>query len=123
MTFSKDNIIIVDGHLPRAEDEDASSEEGEDASAKDEGVPVVKVRRLHEIIIVDEEDDEEAEKDVDDHHDEDKECHLLELLHDGLVEHKADNEGNAHDQEEDGADDIHHQVEGEVPHLGEVLLG
>ena len=50
LTFSKDNIIIVDGHLPRAEDEDASSEEGQDASAKDEGVPVVKVCRLHQSI-------------------------------------------------------------------------
>ena len=50
LPFSKDNIIIVDGHLPRAEDEDTSSEEGQDASAKDEGVPVVKVCRLHQSI-------------------------------------------------------------------------
>ena len=50
---------------------------------------------------------------------EDKERHLLELLHDGLVEHKADDEGDAHDQEEDGADDVHHQVDGEVSHLGD----
>ena len=60
------------------------------------------------------EDDEEDEHLVDD---------LLELLHDGLVENKADDEGDAHDQEEDGADDVHHQVDGEVSHLGEVLLG
>ena len=56
------------------------------------------------------EDDEEDEHLVDD---------LLELLHDGLVENKADDEGNAHDQEEDGADDVHHQVDGEVSHLGD----
>ena len=52
--------------------------------------------------------------------------YLLKLLHDGLVEHEADDEGDAHDQEEDGADDVHHQVDGEVSHLGyldEVLLG
>ena len=52
--------------------------------------------------------------------------YLLKLLHDGLVEHEADDEGDAHDQEEDGADDVHHQVHGEVTHLGdldEVLLG
>ena len=51
---------------------------------------------------------------------------LLKLLHDGLVEHEADDEGDAHDQEEDGADDVHHQVDREVAHLGdldEVLLG
>ena len=53
--------------------------------------------------------------DVDDQY-EDKECHLLKLLHDGLVECKA---GNAHDQERDGADDVHHQVDGEVAHLGD----
>ena len=51
---------------------------------------------------------------------EDKECHLLlKLLHDGLVECKADDEGDAHDQEKDGADDVHHQVDGEVAHLGD----
>ena len=44
---------------------------------------------------------------------------LLELLHDGLVENKADDKGNAHDQEEDGADDVNHQVDGEVSHLGD----
>ena len=59
------------------------------------------------------EDDEEDEHLVDD---------LLELLHDGLVENKADDEGNAHDQEEDGADDVHHQVDGEVPHLEDCLV-
>ena len=53
--------------------------------------------------------------DVDDQY-EDKECHLLKLLHDGLVECKA---GNAHDQERDGADNVHHQVDGEVAHLGD----
>ena len=53
--------------------------------------------------------------DVDDQY-EDKECHLLKLLHDGLVECKA---GDAHDQEKDGADDDHHQVDGEVAHLGD----
>ena len=53
--------------------------------------------------------------DVDDQY-EDKECHLLKLLHDGLVECKA---GDAHDQEKDGADDVHHQVDGEVAHLGD----
>ena len=47
---------------------------------------------------------------------------LLELLHDGLVEHKADDEGDAHDQEEDSADDVHHQVNGEVPHLEDCLV-
>ena len=41
-------MLMID-HLPRAEDEDTSSEERKDASAKDEGVPVVKVRRLHEL--------------------------------------------------------------------------
>ena len=41
---------------------------------------------------------------------------LLELLHDLLVEGKANDEEDAHDQEEDGADDVHHQVDGEVPH-------
>ena len=56
--------------------------------------------------------------DVDDQY-EDKECHLLKLLHDGLVECKADDEGDAHDQEKDGADDVHHQVDGEVAHLGD----
>ena len=35
-------------HLPRAEDEDACSEESQDARDEDEGVPVVKVRSLHE---------------------------------------------------------------------------
>ena len=69
------------------------------------------------------EKDEGEEEDVDDQHYEDMERHLLELLHDGLVEHKANDEGDAHDQEEDGADDVHHQVDGEVSHLGEVLLG
>ena len=61
LTFSKGNIniaimtailitiMLMIDHLPRAEDEDASSEERKDASAKDEGVPVVKVRRLHEL--------------------------------------------------------------------------
>ena len=43
---------------------------------------------------------------------------LLKLLHDGLVEHEADDEGDAHDEEEDGADDVHHQVHREVAHLG-----
>ena len=47
---------------------------------------------------------------------------LLELLHDGLVEHKADDEGDAHDQEEDSADDVHHQVDGEVLHLEDCLV-
>ena len=46
-------------------------------------------------------------------------CNLLKLLHDGLVEREADDEGDAHHQEEDGADDVHHQVDGEVPHLGD----
>ena len=55
---------------------------------------------------------------VDDQYD-DKECHLLKLLHDGLVEREADDEGDAHHQEEDGADDVHHQIDGEVPHLGD----
>ena len=45
-------------------------------------------------------------------------CNLLKLLHDGLVEHEADDECDAHDQEEDGADDVHHQVHSEVTHLG-----
>ena len=44
---------------------------------------------------------------------------LLELLHDGQVEHKADDEGDAHDQEKDGANDVHHQVDGEVAYLGD----
>ena len=52
---------------------------------------------------------------------------LLKLLHDGLVEHEPDDEGDAHGQEEDGAHDVHHQVHGEVTHLGnlddEALLG
>ena len=51
---------------------------------------------------------------------------LLKLLHNGLVEHEADDEGEAHDQEEDGTDDVHHQVHCEVTHLGnldQVLLG
>ena len=43
---------------------------------------------------------------------------LLKLLHDGLVECKADDEGDAHDEEEDGADDVYHQVHSEVAHLG-----
>ena len=38
---------LVD-HLVGAEDEDASSEERQDGSDEDEGVPVVEVRRLHE---------------------------------------------------------------------------
>ena len=38
-------------YLPRAEDEDASSEEGKDARDEDEGVPIVKVRRLHQIVM------------------------------------------------------------------------
>ena len=54
--------------------------------------------------------------DVDDQY-EDKECHLLKLLHDGLVECKADDEGDA--QEKDCANDIHHQVDGEVAYLGD----
>ena len=49
--------------------------------------------------------------------DQEKGCHLLKLLHNGLVEHEADDEGDAHDQEEDGADDVHHQVHREVAHL------
>ena len=55
-------------------------------------------------------EDEKEEK-------EEKGCHLLKLLHNGLVEHEADDEGDAHDQEEDGADDVHHQVHREVAHL------
>ena len=50
---------------------------------------------------------------------EDDQDDLLKLLHNGLVEREADDEGDAHDQEEDGADDVHHQVDGEVPHLGD----
>ena len=48
---------------------------------------------------------------------------LLQLLHDGLVEHKADDGGDAHDQEEDGADDVHYQVDGEVSHLRDSWQG
>ena len=97
---------LVD-HLVGAEDEDASSEERQNASDEDEGAPVVKVRRLHypSIIMM---------------HDQD--CHLLKLLHDGLVHHEADDEADAHHQEEDGADGVHHQVDGEVPHLGDLTL-
>ena len=43
--------------------------------------------------------------------------HLLQLLLDGVVERKANDEGDAHDEEEDGADDVRHQVQGEVAHL------
>ena len=43
--------------------------------------------------------------------------HLLQLLLDGVVERKANDEGDAHDEEEDGANDVHHQVQGEVAHL------
>ena len=81
-------------------------------------MPVVKIRRL----VHAKDEDKEHDDDVDDQHDEDKEHHLLELLHDCAVERKADDESDAHDQEEDGADDVHHQVDGEVSHL-EKLLG
>ena len=41
-----------------------------------------------------------------------KDCHLLKLLHGGLV-HQAD----GHHQEEDGADGVHHQVDlGDLTH-------
>ena len=51
-----------------------------------------------------------------------EDCHLLKLLHDGLVHHEAHDEADAHHQEEDGADGVHHQVDGEVPHLGDLTL-
>ena len=46
-----------------------------------------------------------------------KDCHLLKLLHDGLVHHEADDEADAHHQEEEGADRVHKQVHCEVTHL------
>ena len=49
----------------------------------------------------------------------DERCpHLLKLLLSGEVEDEADDEGDAHDEEQDGADDVDHQVQSEVAHFG-----
>ena len=46
--------------------------------------------------------------------------HLLKLLLSGEVEDKADYEGDAHDEEENSADDVDHQVQSEVAHFGDI---
>ena len=46
--------------------------------------------------------------------------HLLKLLLSGEVEDEADYEGDAHDEEEDGTDDVDHQVQSEVAHFGDI---
>ena len=46
--------------------------------------------------------------------------HLLKLLLSGEVEDEPNDEGDAHNEEEDGADDVDHQVQGEVAHFGDL---
>ena len=46
--------------------------------------------------------------------------HLLKLLLSGEVEDETDDEGDAHDEEQDGADDVDHQVQSEVAHFGDL---
>ena len=46
--------------------------------------------------------------------------HLLKLLLSGEVEDEPNDEGDAHNEEEDGADDVDHQVQSEVAHFGDL---